>query len=68
MIGSIDGDILTLGLILGTEEGPTDTDGEYEGPLERSILCVDESLGFSLGDTDSVGNILSLNDGPLDAE
>jgi hypothetical protein len=27
LLGSIDGEILTLGLILGTEEGVTDTDG-----------------------------------------
>eukprot|EP00978_Attheya_sp_CCMP212_P024876 scaffold78938_cov77-Attheya_sp.AAC.2 len=62
MLVSIDGEKLTLGLILGTEEGATDIDGEYEGPLDGPKLCVGASLGFSLGETDNVGNILGLKD------
>jgi hypothetical protein len=32
------------------------------------MLAVGISLGFWLGDTDSVGTILGLRDGPIDSE
>eukprot|EP00978_Attheya_sp_CCMP212_P021404 scaffold62431_cov75-Attheya_sp.AAC.3 len=64
-MGSIDGEILTLGLILGTEEGFIDIDGVDEGFIDSPIVVVGIWLGFSLRETDNVGNILGLNNFPL---
>eukprot|EP00978_Attheya_sp_CCMP212_P047619 scaffold422524_cov79-Attheya_sp.AAC.1 len=45
-----------------------DIGGLAEGLIDGPILPVGGSLGFSLGETDDVGNILGLKDGLIDAE
>ncbi len=59
---------LTLGLVLGAEEGSTEIDGFIDEVLDGSTVCVAISLGFLLGDTDSLGTILGLRDGPPDTD
>eukprot|EP00978_Attheya_sp_CCMP212_P040383 scaffold219787_cov45-Attheya_sp.AAC.2 len=61
-----------LGPMLGIDAGSMDIDGVDEDLIDGPILAVVTSLGFWLGDTDSVGTILDLRlrlrDGPIDSE
>eukprot|EP00978_Attheya_sp_CCMP212_P047602 scaffold422378_cov35-Attheya_sp.AAC.1 len=75
---------LKLGLMLGTKKGSSDIDGLDEGlidgPLlvvevdnvvrDGSVLVVRSSLGFCIGDSDTVavGNIIDFKDGAIDLD
>jgi hypothetical protein len=47
---SVVGVRLSLGPMLGTEEGSVDIDGVDEGLIDSPILCVGGSLEYSLGE------------------
>eukprot|EP00978_Attheya_sp_CCMP212_P035150 scaffold151258_cov69-Attheya_sp.AAC.2 len=67
-LGSVVGVRLMIGPMLGAENGSTDIDGEDEGLINGPILCVEGSLEFSLGESDTVGRSLPLKDGPIDVD
>eukprot|EP00978_Attheya_sp_CCMP212_P023767 scaffold73513_cov82-Attheya_sp.AAC.1 len=69
-LGPVVGVLLSLGPMLGAEDGSMDIDVVDEGLFDGPILCVGGSLEFSLGesDTDTVDSKLPLKEGPIDAD